>query len=127
MNLGLPGEPVDDALLVVVDLLPGGDGVRLVQLAGAEDEVGEIRRGHAGVLGVGVGGEEGEGPLELAAGIAGEVLLQHLGAGLLHQDLAGGVDGGGGFGVGVGQDVDGDIGLLADEALDRGDVLELLV
>ena len=108
-------------------LVPGGDGIVLVEHAGLEDEVGEVLGGHFRVLREGIGGVLGEGPDEGAVGVALHVGLEELAARALEDGLAGGIDAAEGAGVAVGQDDDGDIGDFAREALDRADPGELLV
>ena len=58
-------EEIDEALLLLADAFPRGDGIGVIEHAGAKDEVLVLAEAHLGVLGGGLGGELRAAPFEL--------------------------------------------------------------
>ena len=64
-----------ECALPAIEFLPESDGIFLVELAGADDELAVVAEAHTRVLGVGVGGKKGRGPEQrLERGIDGRIV-----------------------------------------------------
>jgi hypothetical protein len=85
-------EVVGDSLLAFLDFSPFLDGVGLIEVSGGEDKVFVLTEAHLGVLGAGLGGEEGATPVEFFA------------CGAVHEDFEDGFPGGGGGALAFGVD-----------------------